>query len=662
MFIRFFLAGGLGTFSYSLAQPPIAPTDAPVGSTRGEDYHGYNVLQSFELGYRWHTVGGNDGKYRSDVNYRNGVRLLQGNIQMNSRDGHGTYFDELLLNTVGLGNDPYQFASFRIQKNRLYRYDLTWRLNEYYNPALTISNGEHFIDTSRRLQDHSLVLLPQSAISIFAGFADNTQNGPALTTIQLFDNRGDEFPLFENIRRQQTEYRVGAQLSAFGYKLSFLRTWEFFKDDTTINGTPLPAGNNPADRTTLTSLRRSQPYHGETPGWRVYLIGEPSRLLSVNGRFTYSGSRRDFIFDENVLGADRTSDARRRQTLVIGTGTRPVTAANLTLSLFPHPKLTVANHTAFNQIQMTGNGVFSQFDNGTSFGQTINFEFLGIRTIANFTDLTYRANNSVTLFAGYHFSTRRIRSTQLATFEGVTSGVTGAEQENTLHSGLVGVRLRPIKPLTLQFDAEIGRADRPVFPISDRNYHALTARIQYKMRNLLLSASTKTYYNTNSVSFSAHSSRARTYTADASWTPRSWLSFDLGYNKLHLDTNSGIAYFFNGNLVGGRSIYISNIHAGNAGVRFQVGPKVDLFVGFSRVQDAGDGRPRPPIPVFGDSPFFLAQTFPLAFTSPSARLSVRLKSKLRWNVGYQHYNYHEDFFDLQNYRAHTGYSSLSWAF
>ena len=52
-------------------------------------------------------------------------------------DGHGRYFDEIVLNTLGLGNDPYQSAVLRVQKNSLYHYDMLWRLNDYYNPGLT---------------------------------------------------------------------------------------------------------------------------------------------------------------------------------------------------------------------------------------------------------------------------------------------------------------------------------------------------------------------------------------------------------------------------------------------------------------------------------------------------------------------------------------------
>jgi hypothetical protein len=41
---------------------------------------------------------------------------------------------------------------------------------------------------------------------------------------------------------------------------------------------------------------------------------------------------------------------------------------------------------------------------------------------------------------------------------------------------------------------------------------------------------------------------------------------------------------------------------------------------------------------------------------------VKLNNKIRWNVGYQFYRYGEQFFAQQNYRAHTGYTSFTWAF
>src|SRR5260370_41640646 len=100
-----------------LAQQVVAPTPAQVGPLRGENTGDYNVVNSIEIGYRFALIGGDLGKYRSDVNYRDGIRVLGSNLTVNSKDGHGRFFDEIVLTTLGLRNDPYESATLRIQKN-----------------------------------------------------------------------------------------------------------------------------------------------------------------------------------------------------------------------------------------------------------------------------------------------------------------------------------------------------------------------------------------------------------------------------------------------------------------------------------------------------------------------------------------------------------------
>jgi hypothetical protein len=59
------------------------------------------------------------------------------------------------------------------------------------------------------------------------------------------------------------------------------------------------------------------------------------------------------------------------------------------------------------------------------------------------------------------------------------------------------------------------------------------------------------------------------------------------------------------------------------------------------------------------------QTFPLTYQSPLGRVSVRILPKVRWNVGFQLYNYNEKFNLLgyyQNFHATTGYTSVLWSF
>jgi hypothetical protein len=312
---------------------------------------------------------------------------------------------------------------------------------------------------------------------------------------------------------------------------------------------------------------------------------------------------------------------------------------------------------------MEGDSSYREFQGGFASTPLLNYQFLGIQLTTNQTEALFRAANWMTVSGGYSFSSRRIRSIEMADTP-LPPAPAPDEQRNTVHAGIVGLRIKPSKPLSISIDGEIGRADRPFYTISERNYHALRMRVQYRTRALLLSAMAGSRYNFNSVSLAAHSSRSRNYSFDASWTPRSSFSIDAGYSKLHLDTLSALAYFASGRLIDSdRSFFFSNTHAVNIGARTTVRNRLDLFFGYSRVQDTGDGRSRPEDgPAANVNIFTLAQTYPLTYQSPQGRISVRLHDKVRLNFGYQYYGYSEEFASTLNYRAHTGYTSLLWSF
>jgi hypothetical protein len=646
----------------ALAQPTVAPTSEPVGSTRGDNWSDYNIVDSFETGYRFRTFGGSFDQYRSTVNYGDGIRLLSSFFTMNSKDGHGRFFDEIVLTTQGLGNDPYQNATLRVSKNQLYRYDMHWRLNDYFNPGLVTdgATGQHLLDTEYTTQDHDLTIFPESNLKFFLGYSHGNQNGPAISTIQLFDARGNEFPLFENVRRVRNEYRIGNEFRVFGVRVNWMRGWEDFKEDSTyLSGQN--AGNNPANPTTLTSFQRNEPIHGTSPYWRAALFAD-RKYFSANGRFTYVAGNRGFVLDETALGTARFGAAADRQIITSGVAQRPALAGNLTLSFFPTAKITIVNHTAVYNIRIDGNSVYAQFDNATQSLQYLQFEFLGIRTVANETDVNVQASSKLGFFGGFHYSDRLIRSIEQTNVQGNIFNAP-SEQSNQLKSGVFGIRLRPVKPLSIIVSGEIGRASRPLTPISERNYHALDARVRYKLKKLQFSASAQENYNVNSVSLSSYASHARTYSGDASWLPKDWFSLDASYSKIHLNTAGGIAYFASGQFfTGQQSIYVSNLHVASLTGHFDIKKRADLFVGYSHMQDTGDGRQLIANPFFGQSAFYTAQTYPLRFLSPMARFSFRINQKLRWNVGYQYYGYNADFYNNLDYHAHTGYTSLLWSF
>jgi hypothetical protein len=649
------------------AQETVAPTtNEQVGPPRGENKGDYNVVQSWELGYRWHLVGGDDGKYRSDVNYRNGVRLLSSYLTVNSKDGHGKLYDEIVLNTQGLGGDPYESVTLRVQKNGLYRYDMSWRMNEYFNPGLVTAGGLHLSNLSQRWQDHDLVIFPQGKFKIKAGYSRNKEDGPALSTANLFENeRGDIFTLFSNVKREYNSYRIGADIDYAGFRLSFLRRWEFYKEDTPYslgNG----AGYNPTDGSVLTGFNRSAPIHGDTPGWLVYLTTEKKKF-AVNGRFTYTGGNRGFVANESAIGTG-LAGTENRLVITQGDARRPITTGDLNVSFFATDKITIVNNTSVANSRIVGNSYFEQFDIGSLTATVLNFQYLGVRLVTNSTDVHYHFNKKLDFFAGYRFSDREIKSIQ-STTDPTTAFVNDVyTQSNTLHAGVAGVNWIITGPLRLHVEAEVGQNDNPFTIVSDKNYHAIDARLQYRKKAVSASAGYRQNYNNNSITLTSYSSHARTYFANGSWAARDWLSFDAGYSRLHLDTLGGLIFFAGSPRAtqqSATSIYISNIHAANIGVRFAVKKRADLYFGYNITRDTGDGRSGLQTPGTTTALLYNVQTFPLDFQSPLLRLTIPITKKIKWNAGYQYYGYHEDFglnSYLQNYHAHTGYTSVLWAF
>jgi hypothetical protein len=620
-------------------------------------------------------VGGSVGTYRSDVNYGNGIRLLSGNLSVYSRDGHGRWFDQIVLTTIGLGNDPYQSVTLRIEKNKLYRYDMQWRLDDYFNPGLPIAGGLHFMDTSRHMQDHNLTLLPQSKVQFHFGYSRNTQDGPALSTVQLCFNgniycgtAGNEFPVFENVRRETDEYRLGADLDLAGFKLTLLHAWVFSKDDTGYQENGLEPGDNPSSGVTLNQFQRAEPYHGTSPYW-LGNLNKSAKSYAVNGRVTYVDGKRNFILDENAFGVTPLG-AQNQQVLVGGDASRPSLTGDLSISLFATSRLTVVNNTSVDSTRIDGTSDYDQFNLATQTQDFISFRYLGLRTIANALDLHYRVKSWLSFYGGYHYSDRRIEDIEDYAIPGPLSGAM-YEQENTLQAGLFGIRMKPLKALTINLESEIGRANHPFTPVSDGNYQALGVRVDYRVKKLTLGGAYKENYNNNSITLTSYNSHSRNYTANASWTPRDRFTVDASYSKMHLDSTSGILFFVGPDAaapLNSNQVYISNIHAANLISRLVVAKRVDLYLGYTITMDTGDGRATA-APAGATDPttqvFAPVQTFPLSYQAPMARVSIRLREKLRWNAGWQYYNYHEQFGLLsyyQGYHANTGYTSVSWAF
>jgi hypothetical protein len=421
------------------------------------------------------------------------------------------------------------------------------------------------------------------------------------------------------------------------------------------------------------------------------------KLWGLNARAVYVKGVGDFSLNEFAGGIGQFGSSATRQVAVGGEAERPNLIGDLNLSLFPNERLTISNNTSVNSQRISGDSVYSEVFTGLNLGSTLYFQYLGIRTVINSSEMDYRIAKWIGVYAGYHYSDRQVNTIQGAGSYNV-AGTYGAESEsvtNILQAGVAGVRIRPVQALTVNLESEVDRSSHPLTPQSPAHFQTLGGRVSYRLKKLQLSGQYKEIYNANPQSgFLLASSHSRNYNANASWAPKDWFTFDASYSRQHVDSTSFLQFFSGlnrGQLTTGQSIYLSNIHAGNLGVRFGIGRRADLYVGYSIVKDTGDGRSSPSatlsplafgtiggpvvtggrqagLPVASDPTAALlqsVQTFPLTYQSPLARFSFKISPKVRWNIGWQFYNYSELFHEFgynQNFHANTGYSSVLWSF
>ncbi len=213
------------------------------------------------------------------------------------------------------------------------------------------------------------------------------------------------------------------------------------------------------------------------------------------------------------------------QTLAFGTASRPAATGNVNFSFFPAQNVTITNQTSLYNIRTEGDSMFSQFFLGSTVTPVLQFTYLGVRTIANSTDVEYRMKKMSAVHGGYQYSDRRIGAIDSQQNVRRLPAPTAAlrilpfVQTNILQEGTLGFRYRPVAGLTILADGEIGRNNHPYTPISDKDYQAFRARVEYKHKNYRLQTYAKTDYNNNSISLTSFASRSRSYGADASWTP-----------------------------------------------------------------------------------------------------------------------------------------------
>jgi len=690
------------------SQPVAAPSPDRPGVERGQDVGAYNWTNSFEFGYRFNEVGGDSSLFRATENYGNGLRLFGSSVTAHSKTGRGFLFDSLSLTTQGLGNDPYGVATLHVEKNALYRYGMSWRQSDYFNPSLENSESDTLKNTRRTMQDHDLSFSLAKWAELKLGYSRNHETGPEYSAYELYIGglARDVLPIDRDARRDWNEYRLGAQFDFFGFRLSLQHQWDYYKDDSSyaslVPGQPYALGNLlnqpfqpslPATYPTLgTAYLRSAPMHIRTPGWFANLT-KSGKLWAMNAKAAYSKADQTSDYDEIESGARGVANAScsncgvgapgTAATFSAGNARQAFTTGDLTLTFFPTSRLTITNSASAQNNLYDGTAQIFQPSSVAATKNVFWNRRMGSGRVSDSLEANYRVTKWLGLNADYRYTGRWIGYNLIRT--GTTNNKDFNSLSNHLNIGTFGFRLKPIQPLSINLDAGVGRDNSPETPVAPAHLHTLKGRVQYRQGRLTLAATYRQQYNLSAprpVVFTSsfgvppnsyYSSHSRDYSAVASFEVRRHLALDVSYSKTHLDTLANlwaelpVSVSTIVSVPGYTSEYISNIHTVSIMVKASLQKRVTFYAGYNITHDSGDGRKVQDLGIQDPAAEFLAarQTFPMTYQAPLARISFRITPKLQWNGGWEFYRYNQlfAFYGYQPYyRAQTGYTSLSYSF
>jgi hypothetical protein len=588
-----------------LAQAPTTPIPAQPAEPDGVMAGGYQIHSSIEFGYRSNDVIGSDDMYNTLVNLRTGPRILDQTLTMQSVDHQGLLFDNLYLNSVGWGGDPNNYMRLRADRNKWYNLQGSFRRDQsFFNydllanplnpststPSIPVLSSPHLFDTTRRMTDVDLTLLPQSVVSFRLGYSHNNMTGPSYSSI----HDGTDASLLQNWNTTMNSYRMGVDFRiAPRTVVSYDQFLDYYKGDTdyqlnpineavlpttpassvslglpmdTVNRVPcaVPTGQSSLIVSgTLTNVTcsaysgylRNQRIRTSTPTERISLRSNYFKMLEILGSFSYSSETSSTPLDESFGGL-----ITRTNTLAFtGTGTAAanrisdVVDFEATLHLTQHLRL--IDKFYFWAYRIPQNGNFNEFDyscaappctllstalttptppEGTP---TVTLSSFNQTWTRNQTELAWDFSKKAGARIGYRYGDRNFNNF-IDLLTGDRDHFVGLEK-----TALLGLWARPTHTLRLNFDWEHTNFNAVFIRMSPRKESRYRFQASYKPRSwATLAGSINILQRSNADAETRFVGHNQNYGLTASLAPRERFGMDLAYNFNSVIQNALICF------------------------------------------------------------------------------------------------------------------------
>jgi len=582
-----------------------------IPSGDGVTSGGYRIHSSVELGYRATDITGSGDMYDTLVNLQQGPRILDETLSMQSLDHQGVPFDNLYINSFGWGGDPNNALRLRADKNKWYNLVGSFRRDQSFfdfdllanplnpptsTPSIPALNSPHLFDTTRRMSDVDLTLLPQSRVSFRMGFSHNNMTGPSYSSI----HEGTEALLLQDWNTTMNSYRLGVDWKAAPRTvLSYDQFFNYYKGDTgyqlasfapallstgtpvelglsidTVNKEPcavVPPATSLIAGGVLTNntcsayfgYSRVQRIRTSTPTERLSLRSNYFQRLDLVGSYSYSSADMNTPLDENFAGL-----ITRTHTLAFnGTGTADATRISnvldleATLHLTQHLRLVETFY--FWAYRIPENGNFSEVDSDCTVAATCTLLTplsattpTTTTTLAassfnqtwkrNETDLAWDISKKAGARVGFRYGDRIFNLFNDYSGVETSNGFSTTGEDRFVvneYTALLGFWARPTHTLRLNFDLEHTNYDNVIVRMAPRKESRYRFQTTYTPRPwAVLGGSVNVLQDANADALTQYVGHNQNYGLTASLAPRERFGLDLAYNFNSVMQNALICF------------------------------------------------------------------------------------------------------------------------
>jgi hypothetical protein len=625
---------------------------------------GYAVQSSMELGFRAVGVGGNSDSYRSQINVREGFRVLEYSLDSRRVDGAGVLYDAMKMNVNNAGGDAAQTYSFGIDKARAYRFDANVRRFNYFRtlgPTFVFGWRDH--DLRQQVSDYQLKLFPQRAVRVNLGYGQTMATGRFSHPLSF---ERDLFPVLGNTRWAANDYRAGIEGSVKKWTLNGEVLYRNFKNDPRFfntAGTQVGFNNLPNDFATLTTFERLYPLRSRAIVTRGSAQGSVGERLHLVFRALHDDELVNTPFYENAGGNGRASATQRILSSVFtATGAADRKSNNVdaaaTYDVSEHVSINNAFRLSTFKIQgdnfttsvtrtqtgtanpVTGNPSTTQAQNYltdySSYWNTLSLNFNYGRKFM--TNVGWRVMNRDVTIAGIY------RTPSSATAVPV---ITNEDESATTHAFIGGTRWRPVNAVSLIFDVEKGESNAAFVRINPLEYTRFRFRTQIQATsNLSFIGTVTTTDRINPTPQVNNESDVRSYSGAINWDPNQRVWLNGGYDYSRLFTTADIRYTLGSGATArafdSRLVAYSRVNNIFFNGRFGLTNRLDLLLLYNYIKDLGAPAGFTVAP--GSVPLAAGdniQALPFFRHNPEGRLAYRFNNHVTGNLSYRHFSYNE---------------------